>query len=97
MDRHKYLPLALVLCALTIGLVGVVQGRAQSTSPGSSQGSSSSQKIPQNPVADPSKTPLKNCQNSTMRCVDSDTRWKVAIHNADRRAAYLRKTQGKGN
>lgn len=94
MDRHKYLPLALAVCALA---VGVLQGRAQNASPLPANGSAVAGKIPTNPVANPATTPLKDCKNGKMRCVDSDTRWKVAIRNADRRAAYLRQTQGKGN
>ena len=93
MARHKYLPMALVACALT---VGVFQGMAQSASPSTSQPAAAGA-IPTNPVVNPATTPLKNCQNGKMRCVDSDTRWKVAMRNADRRAAMLRKTQGKGN
>ncbi len=95
MDRHKYLPLALTVCALA---VGVLQGRAQTASPSPSPDAVVvSGKIPQNPAVNPATTPLKNCTNGKMRCVDMDTRWKVAIRNADRRAAAMRKTQGKGN
>ena len=94
MYRHKYLPVALAACALAFG---VLQGSAQTPPPSSSPDASVSGKIPTNPVVNPATTPLKPCTNGKMRCVDSDTRWKVAIRNADRRAANLRKTQGKGH
>ena len=95
MDRHKYLPLALAICALA---VGVLQGRAQTAPPSSSPDAAiASGKIPQNPVVDPAKTPLKDCRNGKMRCIDNDARWKAAIRNADRRAAYHSEDQGKGN
>ena len=86
MNRHRYLPLALITCALAFG---VFQGRAQTSAPAGA--------IPKNPVVNPATTPLKNCQNGKMRCVDSDSRWKVAIRNANNRAAHLRATHGKGN
>jgi hypothetical protein len=92
MDRLKYLPIALLAFALSIG---VVQGRSQASSPAA--GTPATTKIPANPAVNPATTPLKNCQNGKMRCVDNDTRWKVAMKGADRRAAHIRAAaQGKG-
>jgi hypothetical protein len=46
------------------------------------------------PEAAKPKVP-KGCENGKMRCLTNDVRWQVAIQNADRRAANMRKHGGK--